>query len=64
MAIKVNKDILRGIEAVRDSGITNMLDHPRVIELLETMGHDQAATWVAENKRAYCQGIFQGFEVG
>lgn len=62
MSVKVTEDVLHGIKAVRDGGETNMLDRPRVIELLESMGHDQAAVWVTENKKLYSQGIFQGFE--
>ena len=62
MSVKVTEAVLEGIKAVRDCGETNMLDRPRVIELLDEMGHDQAAVWVSENKDLYSRGIFQGFE--
>jgi hypothetical protein len=62
MPIQVPEDVLNGITAVRDSGETNMLDRARVIELLEAMGHFEAASWVAGNREEYSRGIFQGFE--
>ncbi len=64
MTVNVTEDVLEGIKAVRDSQGTNMLDRPRVIEMLDKMGHDQAAVWVSENRDLYSRGIFQGFEVG
>lgn len=64
MAIQVSEDVLEGIRAVHDAGDTNMFDKPRVIEILEEMGFDQAATWVSENGDLYSRGVFQGFEVG
>ena len=63
MAIEVTAEVMEGLEAVRSSGATNMLDRPRVIELLDQMGYDQAVVWVTENKNLYSHGIFQGFEV-
>jgi Mg/Co/Ni transporter MgtE len=62
MPIQVTSDVLDGLKAVRDSGTTNMFDRPRVIEILEEMGFDQAAVWVNEHKEEYSRGIFQGFE--
>lgn len=61
--IRVSKEIFDGLEAVRLSGKTNMLDAPRVIELALEMGHDAAAFWVYENRRSYATGIFQGFAI-
>ena len=63
MSIEITADVMEGLEAVRSSGATNMLDRPRVIELLDQMGYDQAAVWVSDHKKAYSEGIFQGFEV-
>ena len=62
MAITVPKTVYDGILAVRDSGVTNMLDRPRVIELLDEMGFEEASAWVASNKSEYSHGIFQGFK--
>ncbi len=60
--IRVPKDVLDGLEAVRQSGLTNMLDWPVVARLAEEMGFETAAEWVANNKRLYAEGIFRGFE--
>ena len=59
--VRVPADVLEGLEAVRLSGKTNMLDAPRVIELAFEMGHDATALWVYENRRQYAEGIFRGF---
>ena len=59
--IEVPAEVLTGLEAVRLSGKTNMLDAPRVIELAFEMGHDATALWVYENRSLYAHGIFHGF---
>jgi len=61
MSIEIPKEVFDGLEAVRRSGATNMFDRPRVIELLEAMGFDEAAEWVSEHRNEYANGIFQGF---
>lgn len=50
-----------GLEAVRRSGLTNMFDRPRVIELAEMMGYNETVAWLRENRRLYAEGIFAGF---
>jgi hypothetical protein len=55
--------VFDGIEAVRASGTTNMLDRPRVIELLCDLGFDEAAAWVEAHRDLYARAIFHGFEV-
>ncbi len=57
----VTADVLEGLEAVRLSGKTNMLDAPRVIELALQMGHVDTAMWVYDNRKLYAQAIFAGF---
>lgn len=59
--IEVPDEVLAGLEAIRLSGKTNMLDAPRVIELAFEMGHDATALWVYENRSLYAHGVFQGF---
>lgn len=59
--IAVPAAVLEGLEAVRQSGYTNMLDRPRVIELAEMMGFDETAAWVRDNRSLYARGIFAGF---
>ncbi len=61
--IEVPAKVLTGLEAVRLSGKTNMLDAPRVIELAFEMGHTEAALWVHDNRGLYSRAIFQGFAV-
>ena len=60
--IEVPDEVLAGLETVRLSGKTNMLDAPRVIELAFEMGHDATALWVHENGKQYAEGVFRGFE--
>ncbi len=60
-AVVVPREVLSGLEAVRVSGLTNMLDRPRVAEIAEEMGFDEAAAWVRANRKAYAEGIFNGF---
>jgi len=59
--VRVPADVLEGLEAVRLSGKTNMLDAPRVIELAFETEHYATALWVHENRGLYSQGIFRGF---
>lgn len=60
--VRVPTEILNGLNAVRDSGKTNMFDRRRVAEIAKKMGFAAAASWVNENRGLYAQGIFQGFE--
>lgn len=61
--IQVSKEVFEGLEAVRTSGVTNMLDYQAVLRYAEGWGHDATARWLKENKRAYSQGVFEGFDV-
>lgn len=60
--IPVPADVLEGLEAVRLSGKTNMIDVPMVTKLALDMGHPQTALWVREHQAMYAVGIFRGFE--
>jgi len=62
MAVRVSKSVLDGITAVRDSGITNMLDREMVIRLCSELGFSIAARWVDRHKKEYSAGVFFGFE--
>lgn len=55
--------VFDGLEAVRRSGLTNMLDRLRVIEIAELWDYDETAAWLRVNRILYAQGIFQGFQV-
>jgi hypothetical protein len=59
--IVVLRAVLDGIEAVRRSGRTNMLDRPVVARLCDELGHYAAALWVSEHRDLYARGIFHGF---
>jgi len=63
MSTPVPREVFEGIEAVRLSGRTNMLDRPRVADLAEAMGFEASARWVRENRDLYARGVFSGFEV-
>ena len=54
--------VLTGILAVRQSGLTNMLDRPRVAEIAQMLGYDEASGWITANPSDYAHGIFRGFE--
>lgn len=59
--ILISAAVFEGLEAVRQSGVTNMLDRPRVIEIAEMMGYDETADWLRNNRQLYSEGIFAGF---
>ena len=61
--VEVPKGVLEGLEAVRRSGLTNMLDRPVVAQLASQMGFPEAARWAESNRRLYAEGIFKGFVV-
>ena len=60
--IRVPKDVLEGLDAVLQSGLTNMLDRPVVARLAVEMGFENAAQWVEAHRKEYAEGIFRGFE--
>jgi len=59
--IRVPKGVLEGLEAVRESGVTNMLNRPVVARLAEEMGFKEAARWIETHRKEYAEGIFRGF---
>lgn len=61
-AVEVCAEVFEGLEAVRLSGLTNMLDRPAVILIAESMGYADAARWVRENRAIYARGLFAGFK--
>ena len=62
MPVKVSLEVLGGLEAVRRSGLTNMLDRPAVARIAEAMGFSSAAGWVRDHRADYAEGVFRGFE--
>ena len=60
--VRVPKAVLDGLEAVRTSGLTNMLDRPVVAQLAREFGFEEAARWIKAHRRGFAEGIFRGFE--
>jgi len=62
--VQIPEKVLKGIEAVRKSGKTNMLDRPMVAAIALELGYVAAAFWLEDkaNHTAYATGIFNGFE--
>ena len=60
--VLIPDEVLQGIEAVRASGKTNMLDAPVVKRLAREMGYSEAADWIDDHLAIYCVGLFAGFE--
>ena len=60
--VRVPAEVFEGIEAVRVSGLTNMLDRPTVAHIAEEMGYEESARWVREHRDLYARAIFQGLE--
>jgi len=58
--VSVSAAVFVGLEAVRQSGATNMFDRPRVIELAEMMGYDETADWVRAHRDLYARLLFNG----
>ncbi len=61
-AVRVTAEVREGLEAVRLSGLTNMLDRPAVARIAAAMGYDDCARWVHRNRELYARGVFQGFD--
>ena len=61
--IPIPAEVLEGIQAVRQSGRTNMLDRPAVAAIALELGYVDAAFWLedAANLSQYANGIFRGF---
>ena len=60
-AIRVPAKVLDGIEAVRQSGLVNMLDRNGVAEVAHALGLPAVADWVLAEPGQYARGIFRGF---
>ncbi len=53
--------VFKGLEAVRLSGLTNMLDRPMVALLAGRLGYPDAARWIKEYPKLFAEGLFRGF---
>ncbi len=61
--ITVPAAVWQGLEAVRNSGTTNMLDRPAVIKIAEFLGFHETARWIEGHHGQYAEGLFKGFVV-
>lgn len=61
--ISVPAAVWQGIDAVRLSGLTNMLDRPAVIRIAGELGFPEAARWIETHTKEYAEGVFRGFIV-
>jgi hypothetical protein len=52
-----------GIDAVRLSGLTNMLDRPEVVRIARELDFSNAAGWIEAHPKEYAEGVFRGFVV-
>jgi hypothetical protein len=55
--------VWQGIDAVRLSGLTNMLDRPVVARPAGELGYPDAASRIEEHPKEYAEGVFRGFIV-
>lgn len=60
--IAVTREVFDGLEEVRQSGETNMLDRVSVAEVADWLELPVTARWVRANPRVYAEGVFRGFE--
>ena len=58
--IPVPRAVYDRLEAVRSSGLTKMLDQPKVAELAEEIGFHETAEWVREDRGRYARAVFAG----
>lgn len=59
--VEISREVFEGLEFIRQSGATNMLDRPVVLELAREWGFDATADWIEEvGSRTYAELIFSG----
>lgn len=61
--ISIPAGVWQGLEAVRRSGLTNMLDRPVVAQIAEEFGFPETTYWIRSNPKKYAEGIFKGYEI-
>ena len=60
--VQVPREILDGLEAIRRSGLVNMLNAIGVLEVARAMGLPEVTAWVLEERGLYAIGVLCGFE--
>jgi hypothetical protein len=61
--IPVPAAVWQGVEEVRLSGLTNMLDRPEVVRIARELDFTEAAGWIERHPKEYAEGVFRGFVV-
>jgi len=59
--VPIPENVYRVIDAIRRSGVTNMLDRPMVTEIARQMGFQDEAQWIEQHPDIYANGVFLGF---
>ncbi len=59
--IRVPTAVLDGLETVRESKETDMLNHRAVQAVADRLGYPETALWIKDHRREYEEGIFRGF---
>ncbi len=59
--IRVPIAVLDGLETVRESGETNMLDMNAVQAEAARLGYPETVRWIEDHPHEYEEGIFRGF---
>jgi Domain of unknown function (DUF5049) len=54
----VSPKVLEGLEAMRESGQTNMMDYLTVQITVSRMGYSETVQWLKEHKREYIEDIY------
>lgn len=60
-AVEVPVKVLEGLDHVRESGKTNMLDRPAVQYYAYHAGYHETVDWLEWYPSEYSRGIFDGF---
>lgn len=61
--IVVSRAVYEGIEAVRQSGLTNMLQRDIVRQVALMLGFEEAHEWIRDHPDLYSQAVFRGLAV-
>lgn len=59
--VEIYKEVFDGLEFIRQSGVTNMLGRPTVLQLAREWEFDTTADWIESvDRRTYGELIFKG----
>jgi diphthamide synthase (EF-2-diphthine--ammonia ligase) len=61
--IVVSRAVYEGVEAVRQGGVTNMLQRDTVRQVAQLLGFEEAYEWIRDHPDLYSQAIFRGLAV-